>query len=145
VIATVPGVRAYSGPESALIVDNPLTPQLLEKLADVAPNFGRVGHAELGLQFCDDLGESALTVAALEYLASGALQLDRALREQDYAFFARFTLSTPAATGGQSGLAGIFWRRHASVRPLVLGAARKSRFLHFALRLMKPIAMLRSE
>ena len=31
--------------------------------------------AELGLQFCDDLAEGALAVAALEYLAACTLQL----------------------------------------------------------------------
>lgn len=108
---------AAKNSSSSLIVDNPLMPQLLKKLADVAANFGWVGYAELSLQFCDDLSEGALTVAALEYLASGALQLDCALGKKDYALFARFTLRTPAATGGQSGLAGIFRRRHASVPP----------------------------
>jgi|HubBroStandDraft_6_1064221.scaffolds.fasta_scaffold06731_9 hypothetical protein len=92
-------------------------PQLLKKLADVAANFGWVGDAELSLQFCDDPGEGALTVAALEYLASGALQLDRAFGKQNHALFARFTFSTPAATGGQSWVAGIFGGRHASVPP----------------------------
>jgi len=48
-----------------LIIDDPLMPQLLEELADVSSNLRWIGFGELGLQFCDDLGEGALAVAAL--------------------------------------------------------------------------------
>src|ERR1700674_3413109 len=97
--------------KSALVVDDPLVPQLLEKLADIRANLPGIGVAELGLQFCDDLGEGALSVAALEDLPPGALQLDRAFGEQNSTIFFR---TAPAATGGQARLAGVFRRRHLS-------------------------------
>jgi hypothetical protein len=72
-------------PDIILIIDNPLIPQLLQKLADVSPDFPRIGHAELSLQFGDDLREGALPVAALKHLASGTLQFDRSFGKEDYA------------------------------------------------------------
>ena len=36
---------------AVLVIDDPFVPQLFEELADVGANFGRVGIAELGLQF----------------------------------------------------------------------------------------------
>src|SRR4029077_1373411 len=64
-----------------LVIHNPLVPQLLQELADVGANLGGIGVAELGLQFCDDLAEGAVTVAALQNLAPCALQLDCAFGE----------------------------------------------------------------
>ena len=78
-IMNVPVNHEYS------VVDNPLVPQLLEELADVGANLGWIGIAELRLQFCDDLGEGALAVAALQDLPACALQLDCAFRKQDHA------------------------------------------------------------
>ena len=85
--------------------------QLFEKLADVGANLRGIGVGELGLQFCDDLAESALTVAVLEHLPACPLQLDRAFGEEDYAVLLR---ATPAAPSGETRLAGILWRSHAS-------------------------------
>ena len=94
--------------------------QLLEELADIGANLGGIGGGELGLQFCDDFAEGALAVAAFEHLASGALQLDCAFGEQDYAFFgAGLGLGAPTATGGETRLAGVFGRRH--VKPPLSG------------------------
>src|ERR1700728_807593 len=90
-------------------------PQLLKKLADVGANLCRIGIPELSLQFCNDLGEGALAVAALEHLPPRPLQLDRAFGEQDHAFFvASFIFRPPAAAHCEARLAGIFGRRHVS-------------------------------
>src|ERR1019366_10188836 len=98
-----------------LVINNPLVPQLFEELADVGANLGWIGIGELGLQLCDDLGEGALTVAALQYLPPRALQFDCAFGKQDHAFFAAgLVLCSPAATGGKAGLAGILGRGHVS-------------------------------
>src|ERR1022692_433493 len=101
---------AYRSLSWLLIVDNPLVPQLLQKLADVGANLGGIRVAKLGLQFSDDLAEGTLPVAALQHLPSRALQLDRAFGKQDYALL---FAPSPAATGRQARLAGILRRRHA--------------------------------
>src|ERR1700691_1120693 len=94
-----------------LIINDPLVPQLLEELADVGANLGGIGVRELSLQFSDDLAEGALAVAALQDLTSCALQLDCSFERQDHPVLFG---ASPAATGGQAGLAGILGRGHAS-------------------------------
>ena len=121
------------------VIHDALFLQLLQELGDVGADFFRVGGGELFLQFGDDFAEGALAVAVFEDLATGALQFDGAFGEEDDANFVGFAFGAPAASGGEAGLGGIEWGRHA-MRP-----ARKSRFLHCALRWMKPIAMFRSE
>src|SRR5271166_2216657 len=77
-----------------LVINNPLMLQLLEKLADIGSDLGRVRNAELRLQFFDDLPECPLAVAAFEYLQTGALQPNRAFRKKHHAILLR---ATPAA------------------------------------------------
>ena len=68
------GDRPHMGNlESALIIDDPLVAQLFEELADVGANLDGIGFAELGLQFCDDLGEGSLAVTALQDLSPCSL------------------------------------------------------------------------
>src|SRR5208283_1401639 len=94
-----------------LVINNPLMLQLLEKLADIGSDLGRVRNAELRLQFFDDLPECPLAVAAFEYLQTGALQPNRAFRKKHHAILLR---ATPAAAGCQARLAGILRRGHPS-------------------------------
>ena len=79
---------------------------MFQELADVGANLLRISVAELGLQFCNDVAEGALAVAALEYEQTGIAQAKRSFRIQDRAFcFAAdfiffFFFCAPAATGG---------------------------------------------
>jgi hypothetical protein len=92
---------ASVGNETRLVIHDPLVAQLFEKLADVGANLGGVGDGELRLQFVNDFGEGALTVATLQDLSPGALEFDCAFGEQDYALFgAGLGFCAPAATGG---------------------------------------------
>ena len=132
--------------KSRLVINDSLTLQLLEELGDIGADLGGIGDGKLGLQFFYDLGECALAVATLQDLPASALQFDCALGEQNHAFFdAGFGVGSPAASGCESWLAGVGGRGHANVGPSAAGCREKSRFLDFALRLIKPIAMLRSE
>jgi hypothetical protein len=78
--------------------------QLLQELADVVADLRWVGGDELFLQLRKNLNESALAVAMLQHLASGALELDCAFGKEDYAIL---LASTPAASSGQPRLASI--------------------------------------
>lgn len=85
---------------TALVVYDSLVLQLLQEFADVVANLSGVGGATvLLLQFRNDFAEGALAVAALEDLASGALQFDRTFGEEDDAILFG---TAPAASGGEA-------------------------------------------
>src|SRR5579863_3797036 len=103
------GLGTIGGQVQRSVVDDPFLLQLLEKLRDVVANLFRVRFIKLCLQFGNDFAEGALPVAALEHLASGALQLDGAFGKKNHAVLFG---SSPAATGGQPRLAGILRGSH---------------------------------
>src|SRR5262252_6313695 len=96
------------------IVYNSLLLQLLKEQADIGANLLRISLAEFFLQLCNDLGECALAVAALEHEFACSLKLDGSFRKQDNAgFFASgLRALTPAASGSEAWLACVRWRSH---------------------------------
>ncbi|MGC1373054.1 MAG: MmcQ/YjbR family DNA-binding protein [Candidatus Sulfotelmatobacter sp.] len=93
----------------ALIIDNPLVLQLLQKLADVAANLARIRIRKLLLQLFDYFSEGAFAIAAFEHLPPRTLQLDGAFWKQNHPLLLR---AAPAATRRQTRLRGIFRSRH---------------------------------